>query len=148
MTRAILVALGTGTIITSAAAIGIGAPREKPAEFLTRPQFEAALDGLERSMPGAQARCEPLAAAERELCQARVSADEMVRAADLEERFQRSVQAARGAQRARIEARYVLARARCAAVRGHEHDQCLIEAHAARGRALLETHDPYVVRPG
>jgi hypothetical protein len=67
----------------------------------------------------------------------------MMRVADLEERYRRTEEAARGAQRARIEARYQVARARCAAVGGFERDQCYIAAHAARGRALLESQDPY-----
>jgi len=104
MTRAILVALGTGTIITSAAAIGIGAAREAPPQSPAHPESRAELARLEQS--------------------------------------------ARDGQRAVIEARYELAKARCVALRGYEHDTCLIEAHAARGRALLESHDPYTVRPG
>jgi hypothetical protein len=104
MTRAILVALGTGTIITSAAAIGIGAARETPPQALPHPQSVAEAARVE--------------------------------------------QAAREVQRARIEARYELAKARCAPLRGYDHDQCLIGAHAARGRALLESQDPYVVRRG
>jgi hypothetical protein len=28
-------------------------------------------------------------------------------------------------------------------VRGFERDQCYIASHAARGRALLESQDPY-----
>src|SRR5262249_6635858 len=97
MTRAILVALGTGTIITSAAAIGIGAAREAFPQAPVPPQSRAE-----------QARVE---------------------------------QTARDGQRAMIEARYEVAKERCVPLRGHDHDQCLIEAHAARGRALLESHD-------
>ena len=43
MTRAILVALGTGTIITSAAAIGIGAARDASPTVFVRPQSGAEL---------------------------------------------------------------------------------------------------------
>jgi len=104
MTRAILVALGTGTIITSAAAIGIGSVREASPQALPHPQTRVELA--------------------------------------------RRVQAARDGQRALIETRYETAKAHCAALRGYDHDRCLIEAHAARGRALLESQDPYAVRPG
>lgn len=103
MTRAILVALGTGTIITSAAAIGIGAARES-SEPLFHPQTRADYERLE--------------------------------------------QRARVEQRALIEARYLVAKAHCEPLRGYAHDQCVIEAHAARGRALLESQDPYAVRRG
>jgi len=104
MTRAILVALGTGTIITSAAAIGIGAARDASPTVSVRPQSGAELA--------------------------------------------RIVQAAREGQRALIEARHEAAKALCAPLRGYDHDRCLIDAHAVRGRALLESQDPYVVRPG
>ena len=104
MTRAILVALGTGTIITSAAAIGIGATRDVSPQASFHPQSGVELARLE--------------------------------------------QAARDSQRTRIEARYESAKERCIVLRGYEHDQCLIEAHAVRGRALLESQAPYVVRPG
>jgi hypothetical protein len=104
MTRAILVALGTGTIITSAAAIGIGATRDVSPQSSVHPQSGAELARL--------------------------------------------VQETRDGQRARIETRYEAAIARCVPLRGYDHDRCLIEAHAVRGRALLESQDPYAVRPG
>ena len=104
MSRAILVALGTGTIITSAAAIGNGSAREEFPEPLVLPQTRADYARLEH-----QARVE---------------------------------------QRALIEARFQIAKARCAPLRGYEHDWCVIEAQAARGRALLESQDPYATRRG
>ena len=50
---------------------------------------------------------------------------------------------ARAAQRARIDVRYQADRAKCAALGGLEKDRCLIAAHAARGRALLEAATLY-----
>jgi hypothetical protein len=45
---------------------------------------------------------------------------------------------------ARIEARYLIDRARCGSVTvAKKKDQCFIDAHAARGRALLEAAEPY-----
>ena len=146
MNRAILVALGTGAIITSAAAIGIGAAREAPQGAMSPSEYHAALAAIERSRPERAGACDTLAAAQRETCRAQATADEIVQVAELEERFRRTQDAARGAQRARIEARYQVARARCAAVKGFERDQCYIAAHAARGRALLESQEPYSAR--
>lgn len=96
MKRAILVALGIGTIVTSAAALSIGtsAPREVSA-----PQ-----NAYER------ARVEQLAREE---------------------------------QRDQAEARYMAARARCESLGGARRDACFINAHAARGRLLLEIQAPY-----
>jgi hypothetical protein len=146
MNRAILVALGTGAIITSAAAIGIGAARETSQGAMSPSEYRAALAAIEQSRPERAGACESMAAVQRETCRAQATADEIVQVADLEERFRRTRDAARGAQRARIEARYQVARARCAAVKGFERDQCYISAHAARGRALLESQDPYSAR--
>ena len=98
MRRAILVALGTGTIIASAAALGIGVAQAPQAQ-----------------------------------------------ATDFAESF-RTLDSARGAQRARIDARYTVERAACASLGGIRRDRCLIIAHAARGRALLEAAAPYETR--
>jgi hypothetical protein len=51
--------------------------------------------------------------------------------------------AARTELRARLEARYEADRAKCAALGGAQKDACLIAAHAARGRSLLEAAAPY-----
>ena len=99
MKRAILVALGTGAIISSAAALSVGTvsiPR-KPVS------------------------------AHNEYEQSRIR------------------MAARGAQREQIDVRYRAARAQCDALGGLKRDNCLINAHAARGRALLDTHTPYTL---
>jgi hypothetical protein len=95
MRRAVLAALATGTVITSA--LGIGSATPVTVAELRRDEFASA----------------------------------------------RTRDAARNAQRARIEARYLVERARCPALGGAERDQCLINAHAARGRALLEAAAPY-----
>ena len=146
MNRAILVALGTGTVITSAAAIGIGAAFAPPTQGLTQPQYEAALRTIGEWREALVARCESLGGFERELCRTEAAADEMVRVADVESGYRGTQQAARAAQRARIEARYQVERTRCDAVKGFKRDKCLISAHAARGRALLEAAAPYEAR--
>ncbi len=100
MKRAILMALGTAAVITSAAALGIG-----------------------MTVRGATA-----AAGATESERALASAN------------------AREAQRAMIDARYLGAREKCSALGGYARDQCLIGAHAARGRALLDAQAPYEMR--
>jgi hypothetical protein len=98
MKRAVWIALGLGTMISGAAAIGVdagGAP-------LPEPQSHAQ------------------------------------RAAAME--------AARNAQRATIESRYQEDRAKCDALGGARKDNCLIDAHARKGRAMLEAAAPYAAR--
>ena len=146
MRRAILVALGTGCIITSAAAITIGAAVYSGPESLAREHYEASLRGVVMARDSALSRCEQVDGAEREVCRAEATGYEMVRAAEIEADYRRTQQAGRAAQRARIEARYQLERARCQAVSGFKRDKCLIAAHAAKGRAMLDAAAPYDTR--
>jgi hypothetical protein len=57
-----------------------------------------------------------------------------------------AVESARQAQRDMIEARYQADRARCDSLAGVRRDNCLIEAHARKGRAMLEAANPYSER--
>jgi len=98
MKRAVWIALGLGTMISGAAAIGVDSARVPAPE----PQSHAQ------------------------------------RAAMME--------AARNAQRAAIESRYQEDRAKCDALAGARKDDCLIDAHARKGRAMLEAAAPYAVR--
>jgi len=102
MKRAILVALGTAALISSAAALSIGIGAGPRSTEVPRSEYE---------------------------------------------RY-RLEQSARAEQRAQIEARYADARSRCDALGGTRRDDCLIMAHAAKGRALLATQAPYELRVG
>lgn len=98
MKRAAWIAVGVGTMISGAAAIGV--------------------DTTSSPAPNAQSQAQRAAVQE----------------------------AARGAQRAMIEARYQEDRARCDAMSGPRRDRCLIDAHARKGRSMLEAAAPYSVR--
>jgi hypothetical protein len=148
MKRAILVALGTGAVITSAAAISIGAAVGPSPDGMTREGYEAGLRRLQALQEGARARCDSLDAPDASICHAQLRADHRIRSADLENAFRRTERAARDALRARIDARYEVDRARCEPLRGLRKDKCLIAVHAAKGRALLESAAPYEVRAG
>jgi hypothetical protein len=100
MNRAVLVALGTGAVISSAAALSIGTASAPAQPGVAKSQFE----------------------------QARLAWN------------------AREAQRAQIEARYLVARAQCDGLGGARRDRCVIAAHAAKGRMLLDTQAPYEMR--
>ena len=100
MKRAMLVALSTGAVITSAAALSVGQPSAAPALPAAPTEVRGALAHL----------------------------------------------GARAQQRQLIEARHREARARCDALGGFRRDQCLVKAHAAKGRALLASAAPYEVR--
>jgi hypothetical protein len=148
MKRAIYVALATGAVISSAAAIGIGAAAVAPAENinLTRAQYEAGLRAIADRADTQQLACGKLVPVERDVCRAEAAGLEAVLTAQLEARYRKTPHAERAAQRARIDARYQLDRARCSAVNGVRRDRCLVQAHATKGRALLEAAAPYEVR--
>jgi hypothetical protein len=57
-----------------------------------------------------------------------------------------ALQSARDAQRSGIEARYQAERTSCEALGGAVRDRCFIDAHARKGRAMLEAAAPYAAR--
>ena len=95
MKRAIFMALGTGAVITSAAAFTSSLGSEP--QPVARGEYQVAMQH----------------------------------------------QSAREEQRARIDARYQSERARCDTLAGFKRDKCLIQAHAVKGRAMLEAAAPY-----
>ena len=146
MRRAMFVVLGTSAFLTSAAALGIGAGSAVPAQDLTRGDYLASMRQIVMARSEIQARCDALAApAMRELCRTEAVGAESVRVAELEQAHRRTEASARGLQRARIDSRYQVDRARCGMLGGNKRDNCLIQAHAAKGRALLDAAAPYEV---
>ena len=145
MKRAIVVALGVGAVISSAAAIGIGSASSPGArQSMTSHEYRSALRSLETS--DAHERCDALAEQARELCRVEAAADRMVRVAEVESSYRRDQNSARALQRARIEARYQVERAHCASLSGFRRDRCLVRAHAVKGRSMLEAAAPYEVK--
>lgn len=144
MKRAVLVALGIGAIVSSAAAFSIGAAGEGGS--LTREQYAAKLRLIEASHGARMSGCDAMQAAARESCRLEAEGDQAVRAAEVEAAYRRTRQATRAAQRARIEARYQAERARCASLGGARRDSCMVQVHATRGRAMLDAAAPYEVR--
>ena len=145
MRRVVWVALGVAAVVSSAEALRSGAASASDQPHaMTRAQFVAAMSAIEASYAAESARCDERAAAERELCRAQAAGMDLVRSAQAESDFRRNADAARRAQRARIEARYLIDRARCGSLTSaKKKDQCFIDAHATRGRALLEAAEPY-----
>lgn len=144
MKQTFLVALGVGLVVSSAAAIHVGAVLDdQAAQPLTRAELDAILVHISSDADAAIAQCELTPLPSRELCRAQAQAREMVDSAIAELKFRRSGEAARVAQRARIDGRYLVDRAHCTTLVGSERDSCLIAVHAVRGRKLLEAATPY-----
>jgi uncharacterized membrane protein YhiD involved in acid resistance len=146
MKRAMWVALGTAAAISSAAAIGIGAASFLVPQSVSRAQFASAVAAIDAQREEVLSRCDARIPAEREICRVEAGADELVRMAELEASFHRTQESARAAQRARVEARYYVERAKCATLGGAKRDRCLISAHATRGGRLMELAAPYDTR--
>jgi hypothetical protein len=148
MKRAILIALGTGALISSAAAIGIGMASAGASEArLTRASYEKGLLEARGEYDRAAAACDAArAAAERDVCRTEAEAAVAIRTADLKAEFLRTQEASREAQKTRVDARYQVRRAQCQSLGGFRRDRCLVAAHAERGRALLDIAAPYAVR--
>ena len=147
MRRAMFVVMGTSAFISSAAALGIGAGSAVPAQDMTRATYLAAMREIDAARLEVQARCDALAGqAGRDLCRTEAAAAQMVRAAELEQAYRRTEVSSRSLQRVRIDARYQVERARCGTLGGYKRDKCLIQAHAAKGRAMLDAAAPYEAR--
>ena len=147
MRRAMLVALGTGAVISSAAALAISAAGgDGQSRSLGRAEYEAAMRAVDAARAGNLSRCEVLAGQERDYCRAEADAAQTIEVAEIEAAYRRTERSARALQKARIDARYQLDRARCAPLSGFQRDKCLIRAHAAKGRHLLDAAAPYEVR--
>src|SRR5687768_8270553 len=84
MKRAILVALGTGAVLTSAvAAIGFGSGFTS-GEALDVEKYRAVLAQIAQDGQEERARCEPLGGHSRDVCRVIADAREATRAAELE----------------------------------------------------------------
>jgi hypothetical protein len=103
-----LVGLGAGAAIWSAAVIGIGAAIVSAPQTKGQEEHEAATN-------------------------------ELVRVSDIEEGYRRTQQSSRAVQRARIEARFQVDRARCGTLGGFKRDKCLVSAHATRGHSMINS---------
>ncbi len=146
MKRAILVALGTGAVISSAAALGIGAVYNTSSRSMSDAEYAQALASIAAARARALALCDERPGRAADACRVEANANEAVQAADLEAIYRRTEPSTRAALRARIDARHQIARAKCEELGGYNRDKCLISAHAAKGRALLDTQAPYQMR--
>ena len=144
MKRAILVALGTMTLVSSATAIRFSTADATESGRMAPGEYRATHAAIALAREAALGRCASLQKADaRDWCEAAALAREAARLAEVEAAFRGSEQSIRAMQRARIELRYQTERARCAPLAGPQRDQCVIAAHALKGRALLDSASPY-----
>lgn len=123
-------------VTASLAAMGIGAAVDTSRTLMSREDYRDALRGIESASRGAIGQCRSEPTANRELCKAKVRADERVRKAELQARYYGTASAADEVQVARVKAKYDVARAECAVRSTNERLDCLRNAREARAREI------------
>src|SRR5580765_2960267 len=112
MRRAILVALGTMALVSSATAIRYSAADALEARHVGVGEYRAAHASIALARSAALERCASLPRPDaRDACEAGAIAREAARVAEVEAGFRGSEQSARAMQRAQIELRYQAERA-------------------------------------
>lgn len=123
-------------VTASVAAMGISAAVDSPRTLMSRDDYRDALRGIEAASRDALGQCRSVDIATREVCKAKVRADERVRRAELQARYYGTASAASDVEVARVKAKYDIARAECAARTSDERLQCLRTAREARAREI------------
>ena len=123
-------------VTASVAAVGISAAVDTPRSLMSRDDYRVALRGIQAGTRMALAECRGTDMAARDICKARVRADERVRKAELDARYYGTFSAAQDVQVARIKARYDVARAQCGALPSDERLQCLRATREARAKEI------------
>ncbi len=121
------------------ATFGIGASVETPRSLMSRSDYLQERSQIEFELRRRIAGCRALEAPAREICRARVRAHDRVRRAELESRYEGTVDAARELAVARARAQFDIARARCLAGRDATLHGCLREARDERRREWAGT---------
>lgn len=122
----------------SLAAVGIGATVDTPRTLMSRADYAEGRKAIEATSRQALGACRTVAVAERELCKARVRAEERIQRAELAARYHGTVAAAAEVKQARVKAGYDVARARCSSQLADDRTACLRAARDERNRALAE----------
>ena len=126
-------------VLTSVAAVGIGASVDSPRTLMSPTDYSAGKHAIEAQSRLALGRCRALGAAEKEVCRAEVRADERVQKADLAARYHGTVTAALDARHARAKAAYDVARARCVSHTAEDRMDCLRAAREERNRKVAQS---------
>ena len=107
------------------AVAAFGAVGEPSRSFMSRQDYVAELRTIEMQTRLALGECRAFSGRHKEICKAEARADERVRKAELEARYQGTVAAASEIETVRLKAHDAVARARCIDLRGEERDSCL-----------------------
>ena len=125
-------------LLTSIAAVGIGASVDSPRTLMSPADYAAGKRAIEAQARVSLGRCRGSAVSEKDVCRAEVRADERIQKAELAARYYGTVAAGAEARQARVKAAYDVARARCSGQLAEGRIDCLRAARAQRNRALAQ----------
>jgi len=125
-------------LLTSIAAVGIGASVDAPRTLMSPGDYAAGKRAIESQSRLALGQCRGKPVSEKDVCRAEVRAGERIQKADLAARYHGTVSASVDARQARLKAAYDVARARCSSQLAEERVDCLRTARDQRNRAIAE----------
>jgi hypothetical protein len=125
-------------VLTSIAAVSIGASMDSPRTLMSPGDYSAGKRAIESQSRLSLGRCRGLAAAEKDVCRAEVRAVERVQKAELAARYHGTVAANVDVRNARVKATYEVARARCASRTAEFRMDCLRAAREERNRQVAQ----------
>lgn len=124
--------------LLDALVVGLAVPTIAIAATMTRADYNAAKDRATADYKAAQAKCDAVAGAERDVCLADAKAAERRAKAEADASFKNTTGARRDARLEIADAEYDAAKARCKLASGHERDVCMAEAKARENKAKAE----------
>jgi hypothetical protein len=136
-TRTPMYAAFVGTLLLGVAAVGIGASSD-PRAFMSRATYMQLRHGVEAETRLTLAECRALEGLAKEVCRAKVRADDRVRKAELEARYLGTMAALQDVQEAKARGTYEIAKAGCGDTSGVERALCLRNARTERAKSLAE----------
>ena len=125
-------------LLTSVAAVGIGASVDAPRTLMSPGDYAAGKRAIDSQARLALGQCRAKQVSEKDVCRAEVRADERIQKADLAARYHGTVAASVDARQARVKAAYEVARARCSSSLADARIDCLRTARDQRNRAIAE----------
>ena len=123
-----LIAVAAGLAFTGAA----------QADPLTKPEYKAGKENIERDYKAAKKACDAQAGNAKSICVEQAKGDEKVSAADLDYRLEPTAKSHFKARVARADSAYEVADQRCKDKAGNDKDVCVKEAKAAKVHAVAD----------
>jgi hypothetical protein len=123
-----------GSLLFSAAAMGLSYAVDSPRTLMSRADYLQARQAIAAEARSALGKCRAVEIPARDVCRAQARAGERIGRAELDARYHGTVSAAADARLARVKARFDVERARCDALDADSRSQCLQSARVDEAR--------------